>query len=207
MSHIKRSQAQDKQDNQDLCDNFHHGFKGAPRRAGALGPASLSRQCSSIADRDSARMAETDRQQRAELARGAAQQWGGSLARCLCAERRPASGRLPHVRSPASARSRATRRNAPFGGRARRKRSGGGPAPVGLEPLQVTEALPPDPGPPSRMSGQVVIPSLGQVRPYAGTPGAARARCARPCGQTLAAPENPAQPARVPDRGDDLTQR
>jgi hypothetical protein len=48
------------------------------------------------------------------------------------------------------------------------------------------------PGPPFGDGGsERVISSPGQTEPYPGTPGAARARFDRPCGQTLAAPENP----------------
>lgn len=51
----------------------------------------------------------------------------------------------------------------------------------------------PDPRPPSERGGlrSRVISSPGQAEPYPGTPGTARARCARSFGQTLAVPENP----------------
>jgi hypothetical protein len=53
-------------------------------------------------------------------------------------------------------------------------------------------ALPPYPRP-SLGDGEqaTVISPPGQAEPYPGTPGAARAHFDRPCGQTLATPENP----------------
>jgi len=53
------------------------------------------------------------------------------------------------------------------------------------------------------MSGQVVIPSPGQARPYAGTPRAARAHFVRPSADPGGSQE-PGASRRVPDRGDDL---
>ena len=132
---------------------------------------------------------------------GSGTQWGGSLARCLCAGRRPARAAaaraFPRIRP-----RRATRRNAPLGDRARHERSGVGPAPVGLKRQKVPGALPPDPLPSlkdERLGGHPLARSGKALRRNPGSrKGSLRSR------QTLAAPGNPTQPAGVPDRGDDL---
>jgi hypothetical protein len=183
---------------------FSTASRARRRRAGPLGRASLTRRCSGIARRDRAgRGGRLTGGRSADLARGATPQWAAAspAASALGGARR---GRLPRVRSPASARSRATHRNAPFGDRAQHERPGVGPAPVGLEPQKAPGALPPDPRPSSGMSGQVVIPSPDQAKPYTGTPGVARARYARPSADPCNSRE-PGAARRVPDRGDDLT--
>jgi hypothetical protein len=93
-------------------------------------------------------------------------------------------------------------------GRAPAQDNGHPPRRCGLEPVKITVrsgitslnrqrppagTLPRTPALPQRWGDRhgEVIPSPGQAEPYPGTPGPSRARCARPCGQTLASPENP----------------
>ena len=57
------------------------------------------------------------------------------------------------------------------------------------------------------MSGWVVIPSPGQARPYARTPGAVKGELRSALRADPCRPGEPGVAHRVPDRGDDLTPR
>jgi hypothetical protein len=127
---------------------FFTGFKGAP----------LARR----AARPSLAQTPVRRHRRGGIARAwrrptgsRERSWPGELHRSGAAALPAASaldgarrGRLPRVRSPASARSRATRRNAPFGGQAQHERSGVGKRRQSARSGgKYPGALPPDPRP------------------------------------------------------------